>query len=156
MTFGYWSLCSIGSLYIIAYIPFFILICIQMYQIWGLKLKDKTYNLGPGLNYMLKELQLGIVCMYSPTKSLEEKWSLLSDWKVIRLGFQLTEGENEFQRQWWKLCSDSVVKQCETAFHVDVGIMEPWRKQLFPKLLCFNKGPISPFLLLRDWCCVFL
>lgn len=108
MTFGYWSLCSIGSLYIIAYVWFFILIFIQMCQIWGLKFKDKTYNLGPGLNHTLKEWQFGTVCMYSPRKSLEEKWSLLSDWKVIKLGFQLTQAENEFQRQWRKLCSDSV------------------------------------------------
>lgn len=34
-----------------------------MYQIWGLKLKDKTYNLGPALNHMLKELQFVTVCI---------------------------------------------------------------------------------------------
>lgn len=73
MTFGYWSLCSIGSLYIIAYVWFFISICIQMCQIWGLKLKDKTCNLGPGWNHMLKELQFGTVCMYSPSKKLRRK-----------------------------------------------------------------------------------
>lgn len=43
---------------------------------------------------MLKELQFGTVCMYFPRKSLEEKLSLQSDWKVIKLGFQLTEREN--------------------------------------------------------------
>lgn len=42
MTFGYWSRCIIESPYIIAYVWFFILICIQMCQIWELKLNDKT------------------------------------------------------------------------------------------------------------------
>lgn len=153
MTFGYWSLCSIGSLYIIAYVWFFILIFIHMCQIWGLKFKDKNIQLGTRIEPHVERVAVWDCLYVFSQKKLRRKMKSAEWLEGHQTWLPADPGRKWIPETMKKTLQWLSVRQ---HFMWMLETMEPGRKQLFPKLLCSNKVPNSLFLLFRDWCCALL